>query len=368
MIVLYDLYEISLGKGKSIGIYNYALAVLKTLAIQSEDLKIIVICSGCNENAINNIPNIQIIKLRQNFPDFRQRFIWRYFKAIPLAKRIGADIYYSPKGFSPAIFKRKSKPFIVLTIHDMIPFYYKENYPNYFSSFENHAITATLSHSAKVANKIITISNYSKQMILNYVKTNSEIRIVYNGIEKKLKIDNKIETSPYIFAITSMLPHKNRENIINGYIEYTKIAENPLPLKICGITNDQLGLHNDSSYEIECIAFADDAKFSVLFSNATIVLFLPFVEGFGFPPLEALMYGVPSVISDISILREIMGKSAFFVNPTNPKEIANGINSVLNNTNLKEQILYFGKETLSTYTWEKCCRQIIKVFEDTLSK
>jgi glycosyltransferase involved in cell wall biosynthesis len=366
MIVLFDLYEISLGKGKSIGIYNYAMAVLKTLAKETDKLSIIVVCSGENEKEIKNIPNIQIIKLNQIFPNFRQRFIWRYLNALRLAKKINADIYYSPKGFAPSIFKRKRKPFIVLTIHDMIPFYYKENFPGYFNFFEDYFVTTTLKHSAKIANEIITISDFSKQMIENYAKTNSEIRVIYNGIEIKNKRENLIKPEPYIFAITSKLPHKNKENIIKGYIEYRNISNKPLPLKICGITSEELVIPKDSFYEIECIAFADEDKFSTLFSNATLFLFLPFIEGFGFPPLEAAMYSVPSVVSDISVLREILGQSAYFVNPSNPKNIAEGINIVLSDQKIKEEILLHGKETITKYVWDDCCSQIMEVFEKTI--
>ena len=119
---------------------------------------------------------------------------------------------------------------------------------------------------------------------------------------------------------------------------------------------------------IECIQFADKNKFSTLFSNASLFLFLPKIEGFGFPPLESLMYGVPPVVSDIPVLREVLGESAYFVDAENPKKIADGIIDVLSNSKITYDIIANGEEIILEYTWEKCCNQILNVFKETINE
>lgn len=369
MIVFFDFYEIALNKGKSIGIYNYAYAVLKNLAKKSsKDFTIVVACSEENFSSINDINGIILKVISPNFPTLSQRLFWRFYKAIAFSKKINADIYYSPKGFSPGFFKRKKKPFIVVTIHDLIPFFYIENYPNYFSKFENHFITKSLKHSLKIANNVITISDFSKKMIEKHEKSNINIHVIYNGVEIEKKLLQKTkEKKSYIFAITSMLPHKNKINLINGYIEYVKVSKSPLHLIVCGISNDQLNIPKEFIKYIECIPFADQARFSNLFSNATLFLFLPFIEGFGFPPLESLMYGVPTIVSDIPVLKEILGESACFVNHESPIEIANGIITVLSDRKIVNNILSSGRITTLKYTWENCTNNILKIFYETLN-
>jgi glycosyltransferase involved in cell wall biosynthesis len=230
MRVFFDFYEIALGKGKSIGIYNYSMSILKTLAEQNDsDVEIVVACSGENYKEIDNIPNIKLKVISSEYPNFKIRLLWRLINAIRTAKKENADIYFSPKGFAPSLFKRKKKPFIVLTVHDMIPFYYLSNYPNYFSFFENQFITKSLKHSLTVANKIITISDFSRQMIYQYHQRKEDIYVVYNGISIIKKHTELNITSPYIFAITSKLPHKNMINLLEGYVEYRKLVTNPLP-------------------------------------------------------------------------------------------------------------------------------------------
>jgi glycosyltransferase involved in cell wall biosynthesis len=368
MKIFFDFYEIALGKGKSIGIYNYSLSVLKTLAIQNNrNVEIVVACSGANFDEIQKIPNIKIKVVSAVYPNFKKRLLWRLINAIQAAKKEKADIYFSPKGFSPSLFKRKKKPFIVLTVHDMIPFYYLHNYPNYFSFFENQFITKSLKHSITVANKIITISDFSKEMIYEHHSRRENVCVVYNGISV-VKKNREIETtSSYIFAITSKLPHKNMLNLLAGYAEYRKMEANPLPLVVCGIADNELIGFEEFKPFIECIHFADDNKFATLFSNAALFVFLPKIEGFGFPPLESLMYGVPSVVSDIPVLREVLADSAYFVDPGNPKNIAKGIIAILSNPVIGQNILKNGKKTILYYSWGKCCDQILNIFKDTIN-
>lgn len=363
MKIIYDIYELALENGKSIGIYKYALAVLNQLATKKE-LEIVVICSGRNVNDISIIPNIRSIVVTDSYPKFYDRYKWRLFKAIRLSKAEKADIYFSPKGYAPFIFKRRKKPFIVLTVHDMIPFNYMEINPKFFGIFENQIVTRMLKHSVRVANKTITVSNFSKMMIQKYVGTRKNIKVIYNGVSVDPVLNPVEKEKPYIFAITSKLPHKNKIQIIKGYTAYRQLAENPLPIKICGISREDVAIPAIYSAYIECLNYVQPEELVKLYSNASLFLFLPKIEGFGFPPLEALHYGLPVVVSDIPVLREILKESACFVNPMNSFKIAEGIDKVLTNPGYKNEMLKNRQELLSKYTWSGCADQILEVFKE----
>ena len=364
MRIFFDFYEIALGKGKSIGIYNYSIAILNTFAINHKNVQIIVACSEENHHALLKIPSIQLKIITKEYPTWSQRLKWRLINAMREAQKVKADIYFSPKGFAPGLIKRKRKPYIVLTVHDMIPFFYLENYPNYYSKFENIFITRTLKHSVNIANSVITISQYSKQQIEKYCSKQSNIDVIYNGVSTpKSHIQKNL--SPYIFAITSALPHKNKDMLVKGYLQYRKIANNPLPLKICGITLEHINVSTEDSKYIECIPFAEPEYFSVLFSNARLFLFLPTIEGFGFPPIESLIYNVPPIVSDIPVLREVLANSAHFVANDDPNSIAEGIHTVLANDTITKNILLNASKIIGKYTWDKCSDELLQTFSKT---
>ena len=366
MKVLFDFYEIAISKGKSIGIYNYALLLLKNLS-ENRELNLVVTCSGENYNEISEIQNITIKKISNDYPTFKERLIWRMFTALRIAKAEQCDVYFSPKGFSPGFFKRRERPFIVVTVHDMIPFYYAEEYPDYFGAFENFIITKTLLQSIRTANKIITVSKFSRDMILNYVNKGTDVEVVYNGISLPLEREKVAQKNPYIFAITSDLPHKNKDHIISGYLEYRKLTANPLPLKICGISECNIELSEEQQASIEFIRFADETVFTSLFSNASLFLFLPRIEGFGFPPLEGLNYKVPCIVSDIPVLREILGQAGYFVDHEDSSAIANGISLVLSDNILQKRIVQDGAKILPKFNIENCGKETLSVFSRLLS-
>lgn len=362
MKIFFDFYEIAITKGKSIGIYNYAFSILRHLAF-NRNLNILVACTGENASQIARIPNIEVLQIGQRYPGFKDRLFWRSFEAIQLARKYECDIYYSPKGFAPGFVRRRKAPHIVLTVHDMIPFYYKRHFPGYFGTFENLFVTKSLYHSIRIANEVITISNYSKEMIKKHCKRKNGVEVIYNGINSfHAGADDKRNEPPYIFSITSRLPHKNRENLLKGYLDYRKKNSEALPLKLCGIeANDLPSMCQNQG--IECLGFVDEATLISLYKNASLFVFLPLVEGFGFPPFEAMSFGTPSLVSDIPVFREIMGHVVKYVDPLNPKLIGNSIHETISDDGFKRTFERDAPEFLQRYSWRDCSQGISQLFE-----
>lgn len=369
--ILFDFYEIALGKGKSIGIYDYAIEMLKSLSA-NPDIDIVVACNGDNLVEIQKINNdIRINIISKAYPSLLKRLYWRLFQAIHVSKEEKVDIYYSPKGFAPGFFKRRKRPFIVLTVHDMIPFYYLENFPNYFGHIENVFIPNSLKLSVSVADKIITMSNYSKQMILKYTKKSedSQVIVVHRGLDFSVKQQDDFISESYIFAITSNLPHKNKENLIMGYIEYFKTAKEPLRLKVCGITEKDVDIDKKYSEHIDFLGFVTDERKASLFSEALFFMFLPHIEGLGLPPYEALAYSKISIVSDIPVFREGLEDAVYYVDQTNPKAISDAIYTVSSSiSEISKDILIKKNYISSKFTWEKCSLQTVSIFKEILDK
>ena len=74
-------------------------------------------------------------------------------------------------------------------------------------------------------------------------------------------------------------------------------------------------------HEVIFTGFVSDEEKLYLLRNATAFLFLSIYEGFGIPPLEALKLGVPTLVSDISVFRELFEKSVTYVDPMDQEAI-----------------------------------------------
>lgn len=359
MKILFDYYEISKTKGKSIGIYEYSMQILKNFP---KEVDVTVACNGENIDEIIKVnDHINTILISKKYPNILQRIYWRYFYAIRLCKKKGIDIYYSTKGFAPGLKQRNSRPYIVLTIHDMIPFYYLENYPRYFGKIENIIITRSLKRSANIANKVITISEYSKKMILKYA-IKSDVEVIYRGFNMKAETLSK--KLPYIFAITSKLPHKNKDNLIAGYIKYANNTNDPLRLKVCGITRNDIVIPPEHNEYIDFLGYVDDSEKDRLYSNSMFFMFLPHVEGLGLPPYEALAYNKISILSDIPVFKEGLEDIMYYVDQTDPNAIAEAIKYVHHSINNLDKRIQKGKDIIeSRFDWGKCISNTIDVFK-----
>ncbi|MFC1612834.1 glycosyltransferase family 4 protein [Patescibacteria group bacterium] len=117
------------------------------------------------------------------------------------------------------------------------------------------------------------------------------------------------------------------------------------------------GLEND----IIELGWTDQEDLPYLLAGAELFTFLSFYEGFGIPVLEAMACGVPVLASDIPALREVASDVALFVNPNEPKEIADGILKLLSDEKLRCAMVKGGLEQAQKFSWEKCGRESLEV-------
>ncbi|MFH1048096.1 MAG: glycosyltransferase, partial [Patescibacteria group bacterium] len=87
-------------------------------------------------------------------------------------------------------------------------------------------------------------------------------------------------------------------------------------------------------------------------------------EGFGFPPLEAMASGVAVITSDCSSFPEVAGDSAMMVNPYNSGQLAWSMGEILSDKNLREKMIKKGLACAEKFSWEKCARETLEVFEN----
>jgi len=362
MKVFYDMIDISNSKGNSIGIYNYSLSLLKELS-KNENILLFVACNNKNFPLIYiDEINVKYLKINIKYPSILYRLYWNIYASIKLAKKKGCNIYFTPKGHSPGLFKRKKQPYVVSTIHDLIPFFYKNNFPNYFGFFKNTIVCNILKKSVLISNHIITISNFtSSEIHKNITNNNSNISVIHNGCNIYNSISYFSYRKDYIFSMTSILPHKNFNNLILSYKLYRNIASKPLDLIICGIDN------NIIPYELKNYIITykniDDDLLKILYKNASLFLFIPLIEGFGFPPLEALSHKTKTLVSDIPVFRELYNNYVYFINPINPLEIAVAIQNTLNSKDLNED----SSELINYYNWETTGKKVYHIFNSLLN-
>ena len=98
------------------------------------------------------------------------------------------------------------------------------------------------------------------------------------------------------------------------------------------------------------------------------MLILPsFYEGFGFPPLEAMASGCPVVVSRAGSLPEVCGEAALYVDPGDPRGMAEAMMAVLTDAPLRQRLIGRGRERAAQFRWRESALRHLQVFEEVLA-
>lgn len=352
MRVVIDCFKLVKGNGKSIGIYNLALNLARNLAATKSDEDEIVVL-GTKKNASDfGVPGVRFVYVPYN-PEKKIVFLlWELFLVSIALRKIKPDKVVFPRGFAPLF--HVCEEYVI--IHDMIPFYYHENYPGVLPKLENAYIMWRLKASAKKVTGVFTVSEASKRDIVKYAKIGEKkIKVIYSG-QNKLSLHGKQIKKNYISAMVSALPHKNAEKVLKSYVKYFEKVENPKNLYMIGIENSMLDqlcseLTKEIKSHITCHKFFEkDEDMQEVVMNSNYFLFLSRKEGFGFPPLEAMQMGVPVICSNASSLPEVVGNAAILVSPEDEEAVAEAMIQ-MEREGIAEKYIKLGYENVKKFLW-----------------
>ena len=103
--------------------------------------------------------------------------------------------------------------------------------------------------------------------------------------------------------------------------------------------------------------------------NSILYILLPLVyQGFGIPILEAFFAHCPTIISNIEVFREIAQDCALYFDPNNHQELANHIEKLINNPQLRESLISLADKRLEHFSWEKTYSQTLNFYQELMAQ
>jgi len=145
----------------------------------------------------------------------------------------------------------------------------------------------------------------------------------------------------YFLYVGNAYPHKNVEVLVSA-------------AKTAGVGVVYVG-KNDYFYKKLGVVpkSVSDRELTNLYKNATALVSPSLMEGFGLPAIEALRVGCPVIVSDIPVFHELLGQSAIYFNPHDPKELAKILVSPIAKP----------KKLAKIYSWSAMARETLAVYE-----
>lgn len=309
------------------------------------------------------------------FHDVIYRIIWN-FLPIPycffFGKKSQVSIFFNYI-IPPGVFGKK-----IAIVHDMA---YKA-YPETVREKTRKFLELSLSRTCEQADKIITISQFSKSEIIHYLQISSDkIEVIPLGVDKNYyhsnytkndieKIKKKYNINfEYFLYLGTIEPRKNIERLIIAYKDLYEQKHEIPKLILVGkkgwlydkifSTVEQLKLQD----MIVFLGYIDIEDMPKLIKGAIAFVFPSLYEGFGLPPLEAMACGTPVITSNVSSLPEVVGEAGLLVNPFDINSIKEAMMRIVVEPDLRNELRGAGFIQAEKFSWKKTAKRIEQIID-----
>lgn len=247
---------------------------------------------------------------------------------------------------------RKKRP-IVVTIHDLIP---EE------LGVKNNRRQKMI----KNANHIIAVSEFTKHKLLHFYPfvDPKNVSIVYHGYVTKDKEYKKNIWGDYILYVGGRTNYKNFEGFLKAVAPLLEDSDLKLVCTGSRFSQNENRIIEDCKIDPNKIIqiFADERTLYSLYHYAKVFVYPSFMEGFGIPILEAWDNECPICISNASCFPEVAQDGAVYFNPSDIYDMRDKILTVINDNDLRLNLIKKGKANLKEYTWERSSNQIYDIY------
>ena len=320
---------------KSGGVEIYIISLIKGFLSLKDKNEYVLLLAKDNEEYIKekfNDKRISYILCDTKANDVKGHLIWQNLHQYKLLKENDLKFCFFPVYEMPVYKCKEIK--CVTTIHDIQAIHY----PEFFSKAENLWFRFAWKRVLKYSDKVVTITNYTKDDIKKYFKNTNNIVNIYNPIYvddrevsdfKELSKKYNIKKNKYYYTLCSMHKHKNLISLVNTIkeIKEKNIKDIPNTLVISGVggPNKENLLNIIKEYNLEdniiITDFVDNDDRNSLIVNSNCFLFPSLFEGFGMPPVEAMYLGAKTITTKKTSLKEVTkGKCNYVNDPLSTKD------------------------------------------------
>jgi len=267
---------------------------------------------------------------------------------------------------------------LVVTLHDAIPLsYYGRGGPPLPARLRQGYRLALLA--VRRARLVLTVSETSRRDILRHIPLRPDrLRVVLNGIDPPAPVEpDRLEAvlqrlgvrRPYLLYAGSYEPRKNLLGAVAAY--RLALAQRNLP-PLAILAERESGHRAATLAAIAGTGATDhftflhtlsDDDLAALYRGASLFLYPSFYEGFGLPPLQALAAGLPVIAGRTGALPEVLGDAAYYVDPSQPRQLAAAIVHLLDHPNAAKGLAERGPARAACFSWTAAARATLVSYQ-----
>lgn len=346
------------------GVQRFAYEIAQKLIEYRKDL-IFIIPAGSTINPSYNIRNWNIVNMGR-----LKDHAWEQIELPKFLKKRGSPLLVNFCSTAPLRYKNQ-----VVTIHDLA-FKHGNWHSFFFRAFYNFLLPRI----AKVSKHVITVSEFSKNDIISSYKIDhNKISVVYGAVFKEdsankpsedfiAKLESQLDEKDFILSVGSIDPRKNIKNTIKAFLEIKD--QHKLKLMFIGGYNRSFNkdheldiLIESNKSEVKFFGYVTDDELRILYSKAKFFIYPSLFEGFGLPPLEAMYYGRPVIVSNVTSLPEVCGDAALYCDPKSIKSIKSQMEILIADPNLANDMIIKGHAQVKKFSFQKSAIKMSEIID-----
>ncbi len=355
---------------RSAGISVYVTSLLRHLASVESDLRYALLLGDKQVSAhAFGLPTV-FSRLSTRRPPVR--ILWEQSVLPLLLRRLGADLLHAPAFVGPLLSPCPQ----VITIHDLSFL----RYPEFFRRGNRLYLRAMTGIACRRAAAVIAVSNFTAAETVNLLNVPAErVHTIYHGIDPRFHPlpDDEVARfrremalpEQFVLYMGTLEPRKNIVALVRAF---ARLRDPDLHLVLAG---GKGWLYEEIFAEVERLSLDARVHFpgyvpaeaqTLWYNAAHTFAYISNYEGFGFPVLEALACGTPTLTAATTSLPEAGGDGALTVPPDDETAISEGLHRLLTDSVLRENLRRRGLAHAAQFSWAETARQTAALYRQVL--
>ena len=277
-----------------------------------------------------------------------------FFSRIYALRKTSADVYHVTGDINyAALFLWDRR--VILTIHDI------GRYKELKGIWKWVYGLVWIKWPCMAASKVTTVSKFTANEILTFFPSipADKIEVIHNGYDPIYKpVAKEFNTTCPIILQVGTAIHKNVQTVIAAAALFS------CKLIIIGsLSNDLKRSLEQAQINYRAYSELNQEELRIKYEESDIVVFISTHEGFGMPVIEAQAVGRPVISSRLTALPEVGGKGVYYMdNHLDANELAERIRNLMENDNLRQQLILLGFENAQRFSWNTMSQTYLKLY------
>lgn len=355
LTLTYSLADQDFGQTKSVGIFNVSTQLLEHLSQDTRFARVSLLSNSTLRDKLKLPPEMPVKYYDEAIDSKMGRILWDQWGVYDAAKNSGNQWLFLAKGF--ASFLRRPAFKLAIYIYDTIHDFYRSNYPGAMPWLESLYFDRCLKGTLMRADVIFTDSDFARgelERLALKVKLKPP-PIITAGIGFDSRKEAVAVKRNSLLLLTSVWPHKFTERAVSFLERWQRQTGFSGEVYLVGSLPASMDLPRFANWRHH--PRLSEIMYRQFLAEAKVLLFFSAYEGFGMPPVEAMIAGACPVFSDITVTREVMGDSGYSFSNDSYESFTQAMDKALSVS--ETQIQLWSKQLLERHNWDKVVGKVV---------